>query len=540
LFLCLAIFAGWTTGCGSPAGSGEEKPQPSAAAPSDAAHSDGDGHDHGAHSDEHAGEAKLGETEHAEGEVKLTADQEKIAGIQVEAVGNRVVQQTLDLPGVISSTTQGRAMVTPPIAGRVLSIGIHLGQMVQRGQVLATIESPELAQSWSNIAEAERVRESAISSLQESKSEVGLAAAKLSAAQTNLQRQTALAKAGAFSQAPVQQAQSELNDAQSDLLSLQKEQASHAEVVRRLENLYRDGIVSRSELEAARLELQQDQIRLERANARVANAKATYERERNIASRGLLNAKELQSADAEVRSARLELERARIRVRSAEATVASAGRAVVNARATYKSNAAGSGASGDRVFLKAPISGTVTRLDITTGQAVDRTQVLMEIEDLSRVWVTASVPERELSKVRLGAKVRISPEATPNREFDGVVEIVGGRVDPKTRTIPVQCSVTNANGLLKPAMFAKVHLAYGKDGQALAVPSSAVLTEGGTSFVFVQHDDGYLKTEVQLGQRAAGYTSVLAGLKAGDRVVSQGAFVLLTELKKDELKGHEH
>ena len=530
--LCLALLAGWTTGCGSTTSSGEKKPQPTAATPTDAAHLDEHSHDEGA--------GHEGEAEHVEGEVKLTADQEKIAGIQTETVTNRVVQQTLDVPGVISSTTQGRAMVTPPIAGRVLSIGTQLGQLVQRGQVLATIESPELAQAWSNIADAERIRESAMAGLQESKSEVGLASAKLSAAQTNLQRQTALAKAGAFSQAPVQQAQSELNDAQSDLLSLQKEQASHAEVVRRLENLYRDGIVSRSELEAARLELQQDQIRLERANARVANAKATYERERNIASRGLLNAKELQSADAEVRSARLELKRARIRVRSAEATVASAGRAVANARATYKSNAAGSGASGDRVFLKAPISGTVTRLDITTGQAVDRTQVLMEIEDLSRVWVTASVPERELSKVRLGAKVRISPEATPNRDFEGVVEIVGGRVDPKTRTIPVQCSVANANGLLKPAMFAKVHLAYGKDGQALAVSSSAVLTEGGTSFVFVQHDDGYLKTEVQLGQRAAGYTSVIAGLKSGDRVVSQGAFVLSTELKKDELKGHEH
>ncbi len=171
----------------------------------------------------------------------------------------------LQVPGTVSSTDKGRAVVTPPVAGRVVSISARLGDTVRQGQVLATIESPELSQAWSAIADATRLRDAAKSDVEQARSEVQLSQAKLSAAKTSLTRQRQLAQAGAFSQAPVQQAQSELNDAQSELLSIQKEQASHAEQVRRLENLYRDGIVSKSELEAARLELQQDQIKLDRA-----------------------------------------------------------------------------------------------------------------------------------------------------------------------------------------------------------------------------------------------------------------------------------
>ncbi|MBS1705140.1 MAG: efflux RND transporter periplasmic adaptor subunit, partial [Armatimonadetes bacterium] len=349
------------------------------------------------HADEHGKEEESG---HVEGQVKLTDEAQKIAGIETTVVRREEIQESLQVPGTVTSTDRGKAVVTPPVAGRVLSISVRLGDAVRQGQTLAIIESPELSQAWSTIAEATRVRDAAKSDVQQSRSEVELAIAKLNAARTNLTRQRDLAKAGAFSQAPVQQAQNDLNEAQSELLSVQKEQASHAEQLRRLENLYRDGIVSKSELEAARLEFQQDQIRLDRAKAKIENAKATYDRERNIASRGLLNAKELQIAEADVKSSELELNRARIRVRAAESAWSSANRGVANAQAVYRSNSGSGGASVGRVALVAPIAGTVTHLDVTKGQAVDRTQVLMEVENLRSVWVSANVPEQDSAKVR--------------------------------------------------------------------------------------------------------------------------------------------
>lgn len=482
--------------------------------------------------------AEEGHEHHEEGgAVELSSDAQKLAGIEVVPVRFKEVQESLDVPGIVNSTNKGRAVVTPPVAGRVVSVLAQLGDSVRQGQPLAILESPELAQAWSSIADAQRARDAAGSDLSQAKSEVRLAQAKLAAAKISLARQREFVKAGAFSQAPLQQAQSDLNEAQSELLSVQKEQASHAELVRRLENLYRDGIVSRSELEAARLELQQDQIRLDRAKAKIDLSKLTYDREKNIATRGLLNAKELQTADAEVRSSQLELDRSRIRVKAAESSLANAGRAIGNAQAVYRSNGGG---SVGRVTLTAPISGTVTRLDVTRGQAVDRTQVLLEVENLQSVWVTANVPEADADKVRKGAMVRVTVAGLAGREFGGVVQIVGSRVDPKTRSIPVQCLIAGAGGALKPDMFATVHLGVGSTVKTLVVPKTAIVTEDKETFLFVKKGEDFERREVVLGTENGDEVAVKEGLQAGEEVVAKGAFILKSEQKKDELKGHEH
>ena len=491
-----------------------------------------------------APQAKTEEHGHDEGHaesshVALDAEQRELAGIETAVVSSRPVRATLDVPGVVNATTKGSALVTPPVAGRVVSINVGLGDTVRQGQVLATLESPELAQAWSGVAESERIRDSAEASVKDARADVELALAKLAASQAQLARQRDLARAGAFSQAPVQQAQSELNDAQSELLALQKEQASHAEAVRRLENLYRDGIVSRADLDAARLESQQDLIRVDRARSRVANAKQTLAREQDIASRGLLNAKELQGAEADAKAAQIEVDRARVRVRSAEAARTNAEKAVSIARATYRSTSAGGG-SGGRVSLVAPISGTVTNLAVTKGQAVDRTQALMTVEDLASVWVTASVPEADAAKARVGAAVWVTAAALPGREFQGVVQVVGSRVDPKTRSVPVQCLVTGAAGALKPEMFATVKVALGASYEALALPASALVKDGKKTLVFVEHEGEYEAVEVEPGPETEGYVVVKSGLKAGQTVVVKGGFVLKSEMEKDELKGHEH
>ncbi|MCW5943460.1 MAG: efflux RND transporter periplasmic adaptor subunit [Fimbriimonadaceae bacterium] len=477
---------------------------------------------------------------HVEGRVTLSSERQALGGIVSQPARTRTVEPSLDLPGTVESTTQGRAVVTPPVAGRVVSITVTLGDSVRRGQTLAMIESAELAGTWSSIADAERGRDAATAALAEARSEESLANAKLAFAKASLARQRELATAGAFSQAPLQQAQIELSDAQSELLSVQQEQASHAEVVRRLESLYRDGIVSRADLEAARLELQQDVIRLERAGARIANAKATYDRERLIAGRGLLNARELQAAEAEVRSATLEVERARARNRAAAASLSNAARAVANAREVYRANTGGAGASVGRVALTAPISGIVTHLDVTRGQAVDRTQALLEVENLASVWVTAMVPERDASRVQSGAAVEVSAAALKGGPLRGVVQVVGSRIEPKSRGIPIRCLVADSGGRLKPGMFATVRLAVGRGREVLAVSASSIVAESGRSFVFVQNGELFMKTEVSLGERTGDAVEVRSGISLGDRIVTKGTLVLVSELKKDELKGHDH
>lgn len=502
LFIALLL-----TGCGK----GGDKTEPEAAAPAD--------------------QASKG--------IELSADAQKIADIRTESVRYKMVQDGLDVPGVVNSTTKGRAVITPPVAGRVLSIRVQLGDKVSQGQTLAVIESTELAQSWSSIAEARQARDTAIAELNEAVSEAELAMEKLSASKSNLSRQRELAKAGAFSQAPLQQAKSALNDAQSDLLATQKDLATHSELLRRTENLFKDGLVAKADLDLARLEVQQDQIRFDRDKARVEAAKATLERETTISQKGLLNAKEVQSAEAEVRSAKIEQQTAQIKVRSARAAKANADRAIGNAQATYRASSGSGAASVGQVALVAPISGTITHLDITRGQAVERTQVLLEVENLNSVWVTANVPEKDAAKVRTNAPVTITVAALPGREFRGFIQVVGGHIESKTRSIPVQCLIASTGGALVPDMFATVHLGVGSSTRALVVPKSAIVTEDRKSFVFVKVDGKFEKREVELGSSTTASTAVLSGIKEGEQVAVKGAFVLQSESKKDELKGEE-
>lgn len=492
------------------------------------------GEEHG-----HAEESAHNEVQEEHG-IELTPEAEKIAGIVTQPVSYEMVESSFKVPGTVSSTTAGRAVVTPPAAGRIISLLKKPGDRVAFGETVAILESPELAQSWAGIADAERQRDAAKGELKLSESEVKLAQSKHSAAKISLTRQQALVNAGAFSQAPVQHALNELNDAQSDLLGFQKEQASHAEQLRRLENLFKEGIVSKSDLEASRLELQQDQIKLDRAKARIENAKATYERESAISSRGLNNAKELQTAEAEVRASQLEIQRAKLKVQAAIATLRNAEKMIGSARATYRSTSGNGSARVGTVSLVAPIAGTVSHMDITRGQAVDRTQTVMEIENLDSVWVTANVPERDAFRVAKGNRVKITATAIPGVEFDGLVQVVGSKVDPKSRTLPVQCLVIGAAGRLKPDMFANVFLGSGGAKKLIMIDQASVLKEGGQTVVFMKDGEHYEKVAVELGEPMGNRVPVISGLNEGDLLVTKGAFVLASEAKKSELKGHDH
>ncbi|RYE93352.1 MAG: efflux RND transporter periplasmic adaptor subunit [Myxococcales bacterium] len=275
-------------------------------------------------------------------------------------------------------------------------------------------------------------------------------------------------------------AERELNDARAALESAQKEAVVHRAQLERAERLFRQELVSRIDVENARLDVEKDRIAQERAERAIAIARSAFEREREIARRGLSNAREVQAAEADVQAARLEADRARIALRSAQAATAGARAAVENTTAAYAAlRGSGNRAEGGRITVAAPIGGRVVHREATVGQAVERTAELFEIDDLRTVFVTAQVPERQIVGLRRGASVAVTTAAYPGRRFLGTVHTIGGRLDPKTRTLPVQCLVPNADGALRPEMFAQVSLGEDVRSTALTVPRSAVFEEGG-------------------------------------------------------------
>ncbi len=482
--------------------------------------------------DEHAGEV------HKE-DITLTSEAAKIAGIEVEAVRKMPMQGELKVPGVVTNTSQGKAVVTPPVAGKVTRLFVKIGDRVKAGQPIATLQSPELADSAANTIEAQRDLAAAQATVREALSELELSKSHLAATKAALNRQRQFATTGAFSQPAMQQAQKELNEAETELEEALQEQVVHLAQLERAERLFKQELISRSELEEARLEAQRDKLRQDKAKRQIEIAKSAFERESSIAKRGLMNSKEIQTAEAEVRSASLGVEHARIKHRSAVASVKGAEQGLQAARVSYGSLSGNSRASSGTITVTAPIGGIVTDLEATLGQALDRTSEICHIENLRSVWVTASVSERDIGKVSNGATVQITVKAFPNRIFDGVVQVVGSRLDSKSRTMPVQVLVDNSDGSLRADMFATVSLGVGRSSEVLAVRRTAIVENGDQRMLYVAEDGGkYEERIVELGRSQGDFVEVVGGLEPGLKVVVKGAFILKSEKIKSELKGH--
>jgi membrane fusion protein, heavy metal efflux system len=182
--------------------------------------------------------------------------------------------------------------------------------------------------------------------------------------------------------------------------------------------------------------------------------------------------------------------------------------------------------------LLAPIDGRVVELDAALGEfRNDSNAALMTIADLSTVWLTAGLQEKDLRFAQQGQEVRATLPAYPNETFVGKVERVADVLDPATRTVKIRVRVANDDGRLKPGMFAKVELM--DFPQALVtVPSTAIVQAGDATVIYEQvaaNGAGSWRLEprqVTLGPQLGERTVVLAGLDAGASIVAREGVLL--------------
>ncbi len=180
------------------------------------------------------------------------------------------------------------------------------------------------------------------------------------------------------------------------------------------------------------------------------------------------------------------------------------------------------------VAIRAAIAGTVVERNVLVGQEVraDATTPLMTVTNLETVWVNADVYEQDLGLITSGAVVNVRVPAYPGDTFPGTVAHLGDVVDPTSRTVKLRCVVPNPNGKLKPEMFAKIALADAAGKQVLVIPARAVLNEAGKFRVIVVEGNTFRPVSVEVGPEVDGHVRVLGGLKAGDKVVTDGALFL--------------
>jgi len=188
------------------------------------------------------------------------------------------------------------------------------------------------------------------------------------------------------------------------------------------------------------------------------------------------------------------------------------------------------------VHVRAPFDGTVVERGIAPGAVVQASTELYTVSQLGGVWVQARVPEQQLGRVRPGMPGAIRSRAYPGRSFDGRVSRIESTLDPETRLAEVRCVVANPGAALKTGMYVSVDLLSSQSRQSVTVPVSAVQSgRNGPSVFLPAGERRYRRRDVRLGAERDGRVEILEGLAPGDRVVTQGAFLLHGESMRGDL-----
>ncbi|MFS2136277.1 efflux RND transporter periplasmic adaptor subunit [Duganella sp. Dugasp56] len=249
-----------------------------------------------------------------------------------------------------------------------------------------------------------------------------------------------------------------------------------------------------------------------KARADEQRKRLALERARDLFQAGVLPRKDDEAADADFQQARAETQRATARLNNLRA----------------------SGGAGDGSFsLRSPVAGVIAERQINPGLEVrpDLAAPLFVVTDLHRLWLLIDLPERNAAAVHAGQAVSLTVDAYPERRFAGVVRRVGLTLDPATRRIQVRCAIDNPDLALKPEMFARATFESDSHGAtAVPLPNTSLFMEGMYESVYVEtKPNTFARRRVHVALRGHQDSYIDSGLRAGDRVVTEGAFLLNAE-----------
>jgi len=402
--------------------------------------------------------------------IHVDAETAKRLGIKVEPVIRQRLAVGLKTTGQIETLPNQKVDVTAPIDGTVVKLLVNSGDKVSKGQTVAVLSSPELAQ----------LRVDSVQKLAESEPSLQQALADLRLAEPNYERQRLMAAAD------LKQAQTELAYAQ--------------EKYDRDQELAAAGALARRPLLESKTQLAQAKAALIKTASRLPVLEALDQLKR-------------AQAAVEVAQSKVRLSSAAYQARLQQLGISA--------------NAKG------LVTVATPISGIVADRQITLGETVSLqagSKPLMTILNDNRVWATANIYEKDLDKVERTQQVRVRAASLPNRTFEGKITFIGAVVEGGTRAVPVKAELDNSHRLLKPGMFADLEILTDRTPKAiLAIPRTAVVDANAKKIVYVQNGNAYRPVEVTLGRTSGNLVELKSGLIGAERVVTEGATLLYAQ-----------
>ncbi len=245
-------------------------------------------------------------------------------------------------------------------------------------------------------------------------------------------------------------------------------------------------------------------------------------------------------------ASREELEQATTKLKTAEAEVASQRQKLLLFGLSQRqvSGLKSSSQISSEVSLPAPVTGSVIARSANPGEVVEANKEILRIADLSSVWVVGQVYEKDLGRIRIGSGASITTEAYPGRIFRGQVSYVDPTLDTATRTGQVRVELANPGQQLKIGMYVNIAFATvgGAESTAPTVPMAAVQNINNQQVVFVatKEPNVFVMRPVRLGPEVNSRYPVVEGLAVGERIVTEGSFLLRAEYLKSASANHSH
>lgn len=261
------------------------------------------------------------------------------------------------------------------------------------------------------------------------------------------------------------------------------------------------------------------------AQAEIELARATLERQKALAEGSVASQQTVEQAIAGLKRAEASLLKAGQKLKAFGLTE--------DGIARLRDEGA---AQRSRLTLRAPLKGIVVRRRAAEGELVAGDAELFAVSDIAHVWARIDVPESAAARVRVGQPVRFHADSAGG-EFEGRVIGVESEVDPRTRAVPTRAEIQNRDGLLRARTFGRATIDVAPARTSLWIPTGALQWEKSSHVVFVDRGSGiYEPRRVKAEVARGGAARMTEGaLTVGERVVTQGSFLLKTEILRGEI-----
>ena len=436
-----------------------------------------------------------------EARVELPDEAIKNADITIQTAGPAKLKNLINLSGEIGLNEEKVVHIVPRLNGVVKKVFKDLGDRVRVGDVLAIIESRELADAKINYLAATK---------------------QVNLAKLDLERQILISKNT------------------SQMLDLLQKDLDLEEVYRQLKDLQ----IGRSR------EL------LISAYAKLSLAKSVYLREKKLLEKGisseseyLLAVENYKSGEAKYIALREKIAydsqwavRQKKRTDEMETLKLQTARQKLFALGLTDGEVGMLPSQKERMFtqyeLRSPLGGVVIQKHLTTGEAVKNDDDIFLLADFSDVWVNIAIPAKDLKYVKLGQNVVVKDDNL-GMEAKGKLTYLDSIIDETSRTVTGRVVIPNAKGHWRPGTFVTLRLVFEERKVPIAVPEKAIQTIRDWSVVFVKYGNFFEARPLELGKNDGDRVEVLAGLKAGEQYVVQNSFVVKAEIEKSSAV-HSH